>query len=331
MKLSKQLILITLVMAFCLCLLQSTSAQDVKGPRAQPAPVPPRFGLPPDIAQDYIFAGQKFPISRSDIKPRIISQINFLLYDARSVMTEWVLEKSRLNWIYREAFAKAGIPEDFVWLAPVMAGATKAARPQGVGAWMLDKPCSSAEGLAMRDDTFMDERLDVQAAARCFALRLSAIRKEYRLDWFMSLVAYLMGPKQAAEIVEKYGTSNPWDIPLPDYIEDLLDRWIALKIIYTHRQYYGLTFSDPAPFIFDQLSDVRLTKDLHVAEIARILGVSPRLILEINPKIRITPGIFPAKADGIQLLHSIAAPSGKGVQLLKKLQELGYIDDARKL
>ncbi len=267
-------------------------AQDRKGPLSQQSISSARFGLPADIVQEYRFLGEKFPIGRPDIKARIISQINFLLYDARSVMTEWVLEKSRFNWIYRETFSKAGIPEDFIWLAPVLAGATKGSRPQGIGVWMLDKPCSPAEGVEMRENSFMDDRLDVQLSTRCFAQRLSEIHKDYSLDWPMAIVAYLGSPKAVKELIEKYGTSNPWDIPLPDHIEDLLDRWIALKIIYTHRAFYGLHFTDPAPVIFDQLSDVKLNKDLPVAEIARLLGVSPRLVLELNPQIKVNPGVF---------------------------------------
>lgn len=310
---------------------QPAMAQERKGPAPQAPTTAGLFGLPPDIGKEYRFLGQEFPIQRHDIKSRIIWQINFLLYDARSVMTEWVLEKSRFNWIYRETFSKAGVPEDFIWLAPVLGGATKGSRPQSVGVWMLDKPCSRAEGVEMNEDSFMDERLDVQLSTKCFAQRLAAIHKDYGMDWLMTAVAYLITPKNAKEIVEKYGTSNPWDIPLPDNIEDLLDRWIALKIIYTHRLFYGLNFKDPAPVIFDQLSDVKLSRDLPVAEIARIIGVSPRLILELNPKIKTNPGVFPAKADGRQLNHTIAAPSGTGAQLLKKLQESGYIEDARKL
>ncbi len=310
---------------------QSSHAQSVQGPRSQGQTHLVRFDLPPELGKEYDFLGQKLRLDRPDLRSRLISQVNFLLYDARSVLTEWLLEKTRSNWILRETFSKNGVPEDFIWLAPVMAGAARSSKPQGVGAWLLDKPCSAIEGVEMRDNSFMDDRLDIQLSTKCFAHRISSLHNDYNFNWFMATVAYLLSPKTTTEIIDKYGTSNPWDIPLPKNIEDMLDRWIALKIIYTNRQYYGLEFKDPAPFIFDQLSDVRLSKDLPVAEIAKILSVSPRLILEINPKIKTTPGIFPAKADGKQLTHTIAAPSGKGVLLLKKLEELGYVEGFRKL
>ncbi len=320
-----------LLNAFNVYCCDSVTAQEARGPKKPADQGISRFSIPPDIGRDFLFLGQKFPIERPDIRARIIAQINFLVYDARSVLTEWILEKSRFNWIYRETFSKAGLPEDFVWLAPVFAGATRGIRPQGVGVWMIEKSCSSTDGVEMREDSFIDDRLDIQISTKCFAQRLSSIHKEFGLDWFMTTVAYLITPKTVKELIERYGTSIPWDIPLPDNVEDLLDRWIALKIIFNHRQFYGLVFNDPAPFIYDQLSDVRLSKDLSVAEIARILEVSPRLILEINPKIKLNPGIFPARVDGKQLIHSIAAPSGKGAQLLKKLEALGYVEGARKL
>ena len=140
-----------LLNAFNVYCCDSVTAQEARGPKKPADQGISRFSIPPDIGRDFLFLGQKFPIERPDIRARIIAQINFLVYDARSVLTEWILEKSRFNWIYRETFSKAGLPEDFVWLAPVFAGATRGIRPQGVGVWMIEKSCSSTDGVEMRE------------------------------------------------------------------------------------------------------------------------------------------------------------------------------------
>ena len=57
-------------------------------------------------------------------------------------------------------------------------------------------------------------------------------------------------------------------------------------------KYYYLAFNsvtyNPSngQFTFDQVTGLQLTKDLPIAEIARMTGVPPREILRLNPKIK---------------------------------------------
>jgi hypothetical protein len=112
---------------------------------------------------------------------------------------------------------------------------------------------------------------------------------------------------------------------MPEMAEELVVRWIALKIIYSDREHFGLKFKEPAPWVFDQVSGIALSKDLLVADIARMVGIPSREVLELNPKIKPSAGVLPAQVKGKTLFHSIAVPKGKGSVLLEKLKANGYL------
>lgn len=304
-------------------------AASVSGAKTNPSNAScPYFYIPDSVLTGGLeLAGEVVPITRPDVKARIEFQINFLLFDARSVLAEWLNEKRRYSWIFDEAFSKQGIPKDFTWLSPVLSGISRSSnsRLSPAGSWALDRPCSSAEGVEMHDDTWRDDRLDINLATLCFSYRIKNLKQDLGAGWLMSSVAYVLSAKTAKDLIEKWNSSSVWDIPLPDNIEDMFSRWAAFKIIGTHRSVYGLKISDPAPVTYDNLTSIQLAKDLPVAEIAKFVNVSPRLILELNPKIKLNSGIFPAKPNGRLENHSIAVPSSSGRVLLQKLQESGYL------
>ncbi len=291
-----------------------------------------QYSLPDTITRaPFRFAGEIIPLQRPDVRARILYQVNFLLMDARSVLSEWLTEKIRYWWLLKETLAKEGVPEDFVLFSFVLSGLGKSEfRGPGAGVWALDKPCSRAEGVEMFEDAWHDDRMDMELATRCFAARIKAIRAQLGAGWLMAAAAYVTSPKTVEDLTRTWDTRSYWDLPLPEIAEELIVRWIALGIINSHREAYRLGHRDVQPFTFDQVSQLILSKDLPVGEIARMSGVSAREILDLNPKIKPSSGILPAKVNGKPLTHTIAAPKGRGQDIVDKLNKEGYLEPSKK-
>lgn len=304
------------------------------GPRKEPSAICARYSLPQVLTERPLhFAGELVPLRRPDVQSRILFQVNFLLLDARSVLTDWLSEKSKYSWLLEELLVKEGIPKDFVWLAPILSGASlkSQSRQAGAGWWSLEKNCDPADGIEMSEDAWHDDRLDLELSTRCFAAKIKQIRKDLGdVSWLMAAAAYIAGPNAVQDLMKRWNTKDFWDIPLPDAAEELVVRWIALKIIFSHRDHFGLKFGESTPLVFDQVSGLTLNKDLPVAEIARMVGVPSREILEMNPKVKPSSGVFPAQVKGKAQVHSIAVPKGKGAVLLQKLRTDGYVSEAPK-
>jgi hypothetical protein len=313
-----------------MCPVSSTAA----GPTKESRPNCSRYSLPSSILnKPFHFAGELVPIQRPDVQSRILHQINFLLLDARGVLTDWLSEKSRYAWIFDEVLRKEGVPEEFVLFAPVLSALTLKAssRSTVVGWWALEKPCAASDGVEMQEDSWHDDRMDLDLSTRCFAARLKNARKELGGgSWLMTAAAYITSTKTIQELRQRWNTDQYWDMPLPENAEDLVVRWIALWIINGHRDIYGLKFKGAPPFTFDQVTGLVLNKDLTVAEIAHMTGVPPREILELNPRIKVAAPALPATARGKSLSHTIAAPKGKGWVLVDKLKKGGYVAESPK-
>lgn len=290
--------------------------------------IPLRYTLPKSILdKPFTFAGEQIPLDRSDVQARILSQVNFLLLDARSVLGDWLTEKNRYSWIIEEVFRKEGIPLEFVSFAPVLSGIPRnSSRAAGTGLWFLGTGCSSDEGVEMSDDSWHDDRMDLELSSRCFASRIKALRKELTGgSWLLAAAAYLISLKTVQDAQLKWNSNSYWDIPLPQPAEQLICRWIAFALISSHKATYGLTFKPHSPIVFDQVTGIVLTKDLSVGEIAKMTGDPPREILQINPKIKPSEPVFPHKVKGKPFTHTILVPKGKGALLLDKLKNAGYL------
>ena len=324
--------LITIIAVFILSAGPAGGLFFVETARAdkQPAPFRCRYSLPAGfLDKPFQFAGEVIPIQRPDVRYRIVCQLNFLLLDARSVLTEWLSEKSRHSWLFDEVFAQEGVPKDFTLLGPIFSALNSKTltRAPGYGWWYLARSCAPGEGgPEMAEDSWHDDRLDLELSTRCFAARIKGIRKEIGDNgWLMSVMAYLTSVKTVQELRERWNTGVFWDLPLPEAAEELILRWIALSIIDSNRGAYDLRFKDASPLVFDQVGGLALTKDLTVAEIARITRVPPREILKLNPKIKPSAAAFPAKSGGKATTHTVAAPRGTGNALLEALRNEGYL------
>lgn len=287
-----------------------------------------RYTLPPAVLEKpFSFAGERIPMERADVRLRIAGQVNFLLLDARGVLTEWLSEKTRHAWIFDEILEKEGVPKEFALFSPVLGGLTRnASRSSPVGWWALDKPCDRAEGVEMFEDSWRDDRNDFELATRCFASRIKRIRSELGdSGWLLSAAAYVTSTKTIQDLMQRWDTRSYWDMPLPDAAEDLIVRWIAFSIISSHRQAFGLQLKEPTPLVFDQITALTFAKDLPIAQLAEMAGVSSREILHMNPKIKAGSGSFPAKEQGKTVVHTLAVPKGKGWVVVNKLKEGGYI------
>jgi len=309
----------------CLCPCDDLPAQ---GPKKQGEAADPRYSLPESVLnKPFRFAQELIPLDRPEVRCRIRSELNLLLIDARAVLTVWLTEESRRAWILDEVFQKEGIPNEFVLLAPIV---SRMKRPGWKGSdggiWALEKPCSSEQGVAMSSDDWHDDKMDSELCTKCFATQIKELRKELGdRGWLLTVAAYLSSKQTVKELKQKWNAESFWDLPPVDNAETLIPRWIALGIINSHRAAYGLKLKAPEPLVFDQVTGVVLAKDLPVAEVARMTGVPPRVILELNPKIKPSTGMFGAKAGGKPYVHNIATPRGKGQALMEQLKKDGFL------
>ncbi len=142
--------------------------------------------------------------------------------------------KGQYSWLFHEPFSKRGHSSGFR-TACSYSGAISlksAYRSAGAGWWGLDKQCSNSEGIEMAEDSWHDDRMDLELSTRCFAAKIKKTRSDvkfFELDNSGRGVRYFTS--KPLTITASAGTPISIGLPLPDLAEELVARWIALGII----------------------------------------------------------------------------------------------------
>lgn len=312
-----------------LCLISSSNGTvSAAGPRSEAPANCALYKIPTDLKQKgFIFAQERIPAHRDDIRRRLEFQINFLLLDARSVLTDWLQRLPRYSWIFSEIFKDEGTPEEFIFLAPVITGLDPRRSPpdDGVGIWNIKGLCSKKkDGVELTKSKWHDDRQDLELSTRCFASRIRDLKSTLG-SWQLAAAAYISSESAIKDLMESWKAESIWDVPLPDETEELLCRWIALAIITGRSEEFGLKYKPFEPLSYDEVSGLKLKKDLPVSEISLALGVSPLYVMDLNPKIKVAEGKLPAKNRRGIIEHKLATPKGRGWKLVKYLKRNGYL------
>ncbi|MBM3303005.1 MAG: lytic transglycosylase domain-containing protein [Deltaproteobacteria bacterium] len=304
------------------------------------------YGFPSRIeAHGLTFASHDVPLSRHDVRTRILHEINHLLLDRRSKLLAWLSRADALRHVISPILSKYGVPSAFLYLAAIESSYDPRALSSAgaFGYWQFIKstalhgPPDSAEyDWKMNITSWKDERADLirstHAAARYLAW-MNAVKKidlntqgqkSGFQDWLLAAAAYNAGPARVIQRMNLFGASSYWDVPLPSETERYVPRLIAVWIISNHRKFYDVHLPGSHSVAFDTLNDVRLVKDLPFAAMAKLLGTTPRDVWRLNSQIPAEKAVFPARSGRTVIPHTIHVPKGKAKEFRARLVANGY-------
>jgi membrane-bound lytic murein transglycosylase D len=299
-----------------------------------------RRGLPPSVEKHgLIFCGEKVPLLRKDVRQRIEYQIDYLLTDLFKSAGIWLKRKDRYGRVVEEIMAKEGMPKEFCILPALESGYSSSvvSPSKAKGWWQFVKATAvrshqQDEELdwSLRVNSWKDERQDLAVSTRSAARYLKWIRSRISSvsgvgSWLMTAAAYNAGLSKTLYRIRAYKTNSFWDLKLPRETEDYVPRWIALHLIDTNREFYGIEIDDISPLDFDTLEHVRLSRDLPLSVVATLSGCSIRFIREINRALGIGAGSFRAKKNGKTVDHTIHVPAGFREPILDYLKAKSYL------
>lgn len=315
-------------------------------PHLETVPEGLRYGFPPSFEKKgLVFAGQEVRLERPDVRARILHEINYLLLDRRSKVVLWLGRADALRPTIAPILKKYDLPPEFIYLAAIESNfngrALSSAGAYGYWQFIKSTAQKGPSGCDQYDwkmniTSWKDDRADIvhstHSAARYLAwmnrVKKTSIdgipEKDGFHDWFLTAAAYNAGPTRVLQRMQLYGTSSYWDTPLPKETEQYVPRWIALGIISRNRDFYGVQLPPSKPVSFDTVGKIVLLKDLPLSTMAKLLGVSPRTVWELNSNISLEKSVFPAKSSGSKISHNIHVPKGSGKQLLAQLAVQGY-------
>ncbi|HEY5837901.1 MAG TPA: transglycosylase SLT domain-containing protein [Pyrinomonadaceae bacterium] len=250
------------------------------------------------------------------MNPLVQQYINFYQgRGGRNTMESGLRRSGRYMKIARDAFRKAGVPEDIVWLGQVESAWQPRAKSWAAasGLWQFIGSTGAAYGL--RQTAWVDERNGIEKPTSASARHLKDLANRYNGDWLLAMAAYNTGAGNVDRAISRAGEANFWKIypyiaqETRNYVPNIL----AVILIAKNPEKYGFNNVRPdAPMSFDPVPVPSATS---LRLIAEATDTSLDHIQILNPELKrdTTPRGEP---------FTVRVPAGRGKQLASLLKRV---------
>ena len=234
----------------------------------------------------------------------------------RKFFLEGLKRSGRYRPMISEAMEKAGLPKDLSWLPLIESGfrAEAFSRARALGLWQFIP--STGYKFGLRRDHWVDERMDPQKSTQAAIAYLRELHGIFG-DWCTVLAAYNCGEARVLQVIRTQRINyldNFWDLfeKLPQETARYVPRFMATLYMISNPRRFGLDLEELSPPL--AYESARVSKQVPLKEVAKILAVSPESMEALNPELR-----FKVTPPGS---YQLKVPVGKGDFLLAKLNGL---------
>jgi membrane-bound lytic murein transglycosylase D len=274
------------------------------------APAAASYRLPSKVE----FAGEAVPVGRRDVWERLDQE--FLLYIGRpGQIMLWLKRMGKFMPLIEQRLREFGMPDDLKYLAVV----ESSLRPTAVSSAGAGGLWQFIEGTGRRFDmdsgTLVDERMDVDKATDGAMQYLRRLYDLFR-DWPLALAGYNAGEQRVLDELQEQRVSSYYDLALPAETERFVYKIIAVKLILSNPQRYGI-YIDAQEYYRPPEVDVvtvRVTGGrLHLRSVAEAAGTHFAMIKQLNPQFRqryLPRGV-----------HQVLVPKGTAATFARNFQE----------
>lgn len=225
-----------------------------------------------------------FKITNPESHPEVQQQIRWFLNHPDYLRRTTERARPYMYIVYNEV-KKRGLPTELV-LLPInesgyypfsysTAGAT--------GIWQLMPGTASNFGL--KQDFWYDGRRDIFDSTNAALDYLTYLANYFNDDWLIAIAAYDTGEGNVQNAIARNVRdglpTDFWSLKLPAETRAYVPRLLAIAAIIEHPDRYPI----PLPSIEDKpvVAQVRLSKQMKIADVARLSGLSVNQVKVLNP------------------------------------------------
>ncbi len=306
----------------------SRPAARAEAAAAAPAAVRPRTAPVPDASPDALAStaaavfGESAEAPRWDIDvrsyethERVEHYVALFSGSARATFTRRLSRGTRYEPMIRAKLRARGMPEDLTYLALIESGYDPHAysRAAAVGMWQFMS--STARGVGLRVDWWMDERRDPARATDAAITFLGYLTREFG-SLYLAAAAYNGGPGRVARGLTRFasqmegaeGDDRFFALAEQDYLhretKDYVPQLIAAALLAKTPDRYGFAVESLPPYAYDS---VWVDGGTSLAAVAEASGSTPEEVRDLNPAL--LRGIAPPETP-----VWVKVPAGRGAQ-----------------
>ena len=229
------------------------------------------------------FAGETVPLHRLDVQEALRKELIVNTY-LHSYTIQLLKNAPRIFAIIEPILEKAGIPEDFKYLAVIESNLNPSAvsPAKAVGLWQFMEDTGKEYGLEINNE--VDERYHIQKSTEAAARYLQKAYDRFH-SWTTSAASYNAGKKMLLNQMTIQKETDYYNLLLGEETERYVFRLLALKQIMTHPELYSFDIKIPHPA--EETRTVKVqgpVKDW--AEFAQEHDISYKTLKRFNPWLR---------------------------------------------
>ena len=255
-----------------------------------------------------VLHGEIHPLENRDVQ----RWLQYFQTDGRDVFQRWLGRKPRYDALFRDAFARYGLPPELAYHAMIESGFSPSAYSwaHAVGLWQFVRSTGLRYGL--RSDWWVDERRDPWAATDAAARYLRDLYVEFE-DWELALAAYNVGEGRVRSQVRRQKTRDFWQLRLPRETRNHVPKFYAALILGSDPGRHGFQTVDER---FPDWETVSVDFCVDFDVLAECAGTTPDTLAELNPAL--VRGCSPPDETGFL----VRVPAGSAEQAATALAAL---------
>lgn len=233
------------------------------------------------------FAGETVPLHRLDVQESLRKELIVNTY-LHSYTIQLLKNAPRMFAVIEPILEKAGIPEDFKYLAVIESNLNPSAvsPAKAVGLWQFLEGTGREYGLEINKE--VDERYHIRKSTEAAARYLQKAYDRFQ-SWTASAASYNAGKNMLLKQMTVQRDTDYYNLLLGEETERYVFRLLALKQIMSHPELYHFDVKTPHPA--EEIRTVQVSgavKDW--AAFAREHAVSYKTLKRFNPWLR-KPGL----------------------------------------
>ncbi len=230
---------------------------------------------------------------------QVVRYLQYFREDSRgrALMQAWLRRSTRYGAMIEHTLEGEGLPRDLRCVAMAESGFDPTVRSHrgAVGMWQFVARTGDEYGL--RQDRWIDERMDPVASTRAAARMLGDLHRRFG-RWELALAAYNMGYGALLRAIRKYNTNDYWTLAeleagLPFETTVYVSKILACAVVMRNADTFG--FGDVARDEPREARDFVVPGGTTLAQVARAAGVDREDLASLNPHLR--RGRVPPGAD----------------------------------
>lgn len=250
-------------------------------------------GSTADSAEHYDGPSWDIDVHSYETTDRVERYLRMFSGAAKDRIAAQLEEGSRFEPMIRAKMRAGGIPEDMYYLALIESGFDPNAYSKAAAVGMWQFMASTARGMGMRVDWWVDERRDPIRSTTAAVSFLRGLREQLG-SLYLAAAAYNGGPGRIARGLSRYADDLEGTAAedrffvladkdfLPRETREYVPQLIAAALIAKEPRRYGMEIRTLPPFEYDS---VRVGPATPVAAIAKASGTTVREIQSLNPHI----------------------------------------------